>query len=944
MHESIMEQLWQTSHLQGGNLAYVEQLFETYLTDPNAVPEEWRSYFDKLPSVDGYHGRDIVHSSIREQFEHISRNQRFLASGVPASVTSDADRKQIRVLQLINAFRFRGHQEAKLDPLGVWQRPQVEDLDPSFHELSSSDYDLEFQTGSLNFGSETMKLGDIVSGLRQTYCESIGAEYMHVVDTRIKRWFQQRMEPVRSRPEYEPATRKHILERLTAAEGLEKYLGSRYPGVKRFGLEGGESLIPCLDELIQRAGSYGAKEIVLGMAHRGRLNVLVNTLGKNPRELFDEFEGKKLADSGSGDVKYHQGFSSNVMTPGGEVHLAMAFNPSHLEIVSPVVEGSVRARQTRRNDEDGSKVVPIIMHGDAAFAGQGVVMETFQMSQTRGFGVGGTIHIVINNQVGFTTSKQEDARSTEYCTDVAKMVQAPILHVNADDPEAVMFVTQMAMDYRNEFKNDVVIDLVCYRRRGHNEADEPAATQPVMYDKIRKLKTTRNLYVDQLVEAGVITEEEAKQMENDYRDALDNGDHVVKSLVKEPNKELYVDWTPYLGHEWTAKCKSSVALKTIQKLGKRLTSVPEGFSIQRQVAKIVSDREKMTAGALPINWGYGEVMAYATLLNEGHPIRITGQDVGRGTFSHRHAVLHNQKDGSTHIALEQIADDQPKFEIYDSLLSEEAVMAFEYGYATTSPSGLVVWEAQFGDFANGAQVVIDQFLTSGEHKWGRLCGLTLLLPHGYEGQGPEHSSARLERFLQLCAEHNIQVCVPTTPSQVFHMLRRQVKRPLRKPLVAITPKSLLRHKEATSDLDDLTTGTFKTVLPEKEPSDPKKVTRLILCSGKVYFDLLEKKKSDERDDVAIVRIEQLYPFPADDLDELLSHYSKLKHVVWCQEEPMNQGAWYCSQHHMRNALHRLNPKLYLQYAGRDASAAPACGHMSVHIEEQKKLVNDAFEI
>ncbi|MDY6815515.1 MAG: 2-oxoglutarate dehydrogenase E1 component [Pseudomonadota bacterium] len=945
MHESTMEQLWQTSHLQGGNLAYVEQLFETYLTDPNAIPEEWRSFFDKLPSVDGHHGPDVVHSSIREQFEHISRNQRFLAaSGVPASATSEADKKQIRVLQMINAFRFRGHQEAKLDPLGVWQRPRVEDLDPRFHELGESDLDLEFQTGSLNFGSETMKLSDIVDGLRQTYCQSIGAEYMHVVDTRVKRWFQQRMEPVRSQPEYEATTRKHILERLTAAEGLEKYLGSRYPGVKRFGLEGGESLIPCLDELIQRAGSYGAKEIVLGMAHRGRLNVLVNTLGKNPRELFDEFEGKKLADSGSGDVKYHQGFSSNVMTPGGEVHLALAFNPSHLEIVSPVVEGSVRARQTRRGDTDGSQVVPIVMHGDAAFAGQGVVMETFQMSQTRGFGVGGTIHIVINNQVGFTTSKQEDARSTEYCTDVAKMVQAPILHVNADDPEAVIFTTQMAMDYRNEFKGDVVIDLVCYRRRGHNEADEPAATQPLMYEKIRKLKTTRALYADQLVDAGIIFVDEARQMETEYRDALDNGEHVVKSLVKEPNTELYVDWTPYLGHEWTAKCKTSVNLKTIQKLGKQLTSLPEGFSVQRQVSKIVNDREKMTAGALALNWGFGEMMAYATLLNEGHPIRITGQDVGRGTFSHRHAVLHNQKDGSTHISLQKLSDDQPTFEIYDSLLSEEGVMAFEYGYSTTTPNALVVWEAQFGDFANGAQVVIDQFLTSGEHKWGRLCGLTLLLPHGYEGQGPEHSSARLERFLQLCAEHNIQVCVPTTPSQVFHMLRRQVKRPLRKPLVAITPKSLLRHKEATSGLDDLTSGTFQTVLPEKEPSDPKKVTRLIMCSGKVYFDLLEKKKADERDDVAIVRIEQLYPFPGDDLDELLSQYTKLKNVVWCQEEPMNQGAWYCSQHHMRNALQRQNPKLYLQYAGRDASAAPACGHMSVHIEEQKKLVNDAFEI
>ncbi len=944
MHESIMEQLRQTSHLQGGNLAYVEHLFETYLTDPNAIPEEWRSYFDKLPGVDG-NTRDVAHSTIREQFEHISRNQRFYnGAGVPASATTDADRKQIRVLQMINAYRFRGHQEAKLDPLGVWQRPRVEDLDPGFHELTDADRDLEFQTGSLNFGSEAMKLGDIVDGLRKTYCGSVGAEYMHVVDTRIKRWFQQRMEPVRSRPAYEAKTRVHLLERLTAAEGLEKYLGSRYPGVKRFGLEGGESLIPCLDELIQRAGSYGAKEIVLGMAHRGRLNVLVNTLGKNPKDLFDEFEGKKLHDSGSGDVKYHQGFSSNVMTDGGEVHLALAFNPSHLEIVSPVVEGSVRARQTRRDDTDGTQVVPVIMHGDAAFAGQGVVMETFQMSQTRGFGVGGTIHIVINNQVGFTTSKQEDARSTEYCTDVAKMVQAPILHVNADDPEAVMFVTQMAMDYRNEFKRDVVIDLVCYRRRGHNEADEPSATQPQMYEKIRQLKSTRHLYATRLIDEGIVTEEEAKKMETDYRDALDNGEHVVKSLVKEPNKGLYVDWTPYLGHEWTARCKTSVTLKNIQRLGKKLTYVPEGFSVQRQVQKIINDRKKMTAGGLSLNWGYGEMMAYASLLDEGHPIRITGQDVGRGTFSHRHAVLHNQKGGDTWISLAKLSEKQPKLEIYDSLLSEEAVMAFEYGYATTTPDALIVWEAQFGDFANGAQVVIDQFLTSGEHKWGRLCGLTLLLPHGYEGQGPEHSSARLERFLQLCAEQNIQVCVPTTPSQVFHMLRRQVKRPLRKPLVAITPKSLLRHKEATSELEDLTSGTFQTVLPEKEPSDPKKVSRLILCSGKVYYDLLEKKKADGRDDVVIIRIEQLYPFPGDDLDELLAPYTKLKHAIWCQEEPMNQGAWYCSQHHMRAALHRLNPKLYLTYAGREASAAPAAGYMSAHVEQQKKLVNDAFEL
>jgi len=945
MHESIMEQLWQTSHLQGGNLAYVEQLFETYLTDPNAIPEEWRNYFDKLPRVNDNQIRDVPHAAIREQFRLISQNQRrYATASVPAGAISESERKQVKVLQMINAYRFRGHQRASLDPLSVEERPLVEDLDPAFHELTEADMDLEFQTGSLSFGADRMKLGEIVEGLQRTYCSTVGAEYMHIVDTRIKRWFQQRMEPVKSHPDFEPPSRKHLLERLTAAEGLEKYLGSRYPGVKRFGLEGGESLIPLLDELIQRAGSYGAKEIVLGMAHRGRLNVLVNILGKNPKDLFNEFEGKRLQENGSGDVKYHQGFSSNVMTPGGEVHLALAFNPSHLEIVSPVVEGSVRARQTRRGDEKGDQVVPIVMHGDASFAGQGVVMETFQMSQTRANRVGGTIHVIINNQVGFTTSRQDDARSTEYCTDVAKMVQAPILHVNADDPEAVLFVTQLAMDYRYEFKGDIVIDLVCYRRRGHNEADEPSSTQPLMYDKIRKHPTTRELYARRLIEVGVIGEGDAKKVEDEYRDALERGDHVVKALVKEPNRELYVDWTPYLGHQWTAKCKTAVNLKTLQRLGKKMGQVPEGFSVQRQVAKILEDRNKMNQGAMPLNWGYGEIMAYATLLNEGHPIRITGQDVGRGTFSHRHAVIHNQKDGSTHTALAHLSEKQPYFEIYDSILSEEAVLAFEYGYATTKPDALIVWEAQFGDFANGAQVVIDQFITSGEHKWGRLCGLTMLLPHGYEGQGPEHSSARVERFLQLAAEHNIQVCVPTTPAQVFHMLRRQVKRPLRKPLIAITPKSLLRHKEAISSLDDLCEGTFQTVMRERDSIDPKKVKRLILCSGKVYYDLLEKRRKDDREDVAIIRLEQLYPFPADDLDEVLAPYTKLTHVVWCQEEPMNQGAWYSSQHHMRQAFHRLNPKLYLQYAGRPASASPASGYGSVHVEEQNKLVNEAFEV
>ncbi len=699
-----------------------------------------------------------------------------------------------------------------------------------------------------------------------------------------------------------------------------------------------------LDEMIQRSGSYGVKEIVIGMAHRGRLNVLVNTFGKNPRELFDEFEGKKKVELGSGDVKYHQGFSSNVMTTGGEVHLAMAFNPSHLEIVSPVVEGSVRARQDRRNDASGDKVLPISLHGDAAFAGQGVVLETFQMSQTRGFKTGGTIHIVINNQVGFTISNPLDARSTEYATDVAKMIQAPILHVNGDDPEAVLFVTQLAVDYRMQYKRDVVIDLVCYRRRGHNEADEPSGTQPLMYQQITKQRTTRELYAERLVQAKVLDDARVQAKVDEYRNALDNGLHVVKSLVKEPNKELFVDWRPYLGHAWTARHDTRFDLKTLQELSAKLLETPEGFVVQRQVAKIYEDRQKMQAGGLPINWGYAETMAYATLLFEGHPIRMTGQDIGRGTFSHRHAVLHNQKDASTYIPLQKLYDQQPRFDLYDSFLSEEAVLAFEYGYSTTTPNALVIWEAQFGDFANGAQVVIDQFITSGEHKWGRLCGLTMLLPHGYEGQGPEHSSARLERYLQLCAEHNVQVCVPTTPAQIYHLLRRQVIRPLRKPLIVLTPKSLLRHKLAISTLEDLAEGSFQTVIPEIDTLDPKKVERVVLCSGKVYYDLLEKRRAEERDDIAIVRIEQLYPFPEDDLVEILAPYTNLKHAVWCQEEPMNQGAWYSSQHHFRRILSGHNKSLVLEYAGRDASAAPACGYASMHAEQQEKLLQDAFTV
>lgn len=943
MQESVMQRMWNSAHLSGGNAAYVEELYELYLHDPNAVPEEWRTYFQTLPAEGGT-ANDVSHSTVRDHFVLLGKNQRRAQPVSAGSVSSEHEKKQVEVLRLIQAFRMRGHQGAQLDPLGLWKRTAPADLSINHYGLTNADLDTTFRAGDLFIGKEEASLREIVEALQKTYCRTIGAEFTHIVDSNQRNWFMQRLESVRGRPAYSADIQSHLLERVTAAEGLEKYLGTKYPGTKRFGLEGGESLIPMLDELIQRSGSYGTKEIVIGMAHRGRLNVLVNTFGKNPRELFDEFEGKKKVELGSGDVKYHQGFSSNVMTTGGEVHLAMAFNPSHLEIVSPVVEGSVRARQDRRNDTTGEKVLPISIHGDAAFAGQGVVLETFQMSQTRGFKTGGTIHIVINNQVGFTISNQEDSRSTEYATDVAKMIQAPILHVNGDDPEAVLFVTQLAIDYRMQFKRDVVIDLVCYRRRGHNEADEPSGTQPLMYQQIAKQRTTRELYADALAAGGILAAEAAQTKVDEYRNALDNGMHVVKSLVKEPNKELFVDWRPYLGHAWTARHDTRFDLKTLQELSAKLMELPEGFVVQRQVQKIYEDRQKMQAGGLPINWGYAETMAYATLAFEGHPVRITGQDVGRGTFSHRHAVLHNQKDATTYVPLQNLYAGQPRFDLYDSFLSEEAVLAFEYGYSTTSPNALVIWEAQFGDFANGAQVVIDQFITSGEHKWGRLCGLTMLLPHGYEGQGPEHSSARLERYLQLCAEHNIQVCMPTTPAQIYHLLRRQVIRPLRKPLVVLTPKSLLRHKLAISTLEDLAEGSFQTVIPEIDTLDAAKVTRLVLCSGKVYYDLLEKRRAEGREDIAIVRIEQLYPFPEDDLMEAIAPYTNLTNVVWCQEEPMNQGAWYSSQHHLRRSIGNHNRNLVLEYAGRDASAAPACGYASMHAEQQEKLLQDAFTV
>ncbi|KAB0290273.1 2-oxoglutarate dehydrogenase E1 component [Vibrio fortis] len=935
MHNGVMKAWLESSHLAGANATYVEELYELYLSDPDLVSDEWRSVFEELP-VQASEAVEQPHSRVREYFRRLAQETKHYSVQVS---DPDVDAKQVKVLQLINAYRFRGHQAANLDPLGLWKRDTVAELDPSFHTLTEEDLNETFNVGSYAIGQETMVLKDLYKSLKQTYCGSIGAEYMHMTNTEQKRWIQQRLESVSGQPSFNKEEKQAFLEELTAAEGLERYLGAKFPGAKRFSLEGGDALIPMTKEIIRHAGGQGMREVVIGMAHRGRLNMLVNVLGKKPQDLFDEFAGKHDETWGTGDVKYHQGFSADFATPGGDVHLALAFNPSHLEIVNPVVIGSVRARQDRLDDKDGSSVLPITIHGDSAIAGQGVVQETFNMSQARGFCVGGTVRIVVNNQVGFTTSNPRDTRSTMYCTDIAKMVQAPIFHVNADDPEAVAFVARLALDYRNTFKRDVVIDLVCYRRHGHNEADEPNATQPLMYQKIKKHPTPRKLYADILMERGEFGIDTATQLVNEYRDALDHGEVVVKEW--RPMALHSVDWSPYIGHDWNIDWNSKIDIERLKELGTKLCQYPDSHKLQSRVNKLYNDRTAMINGEKQVDWGMAETLAYATLVDDGKRIRISGQDSGRGTFFHRHSVLHNQTDASTYVPLANIHDKQGPFQVFDSVLSEEAVLAFEYGYATAEPSGLTLWEAQFGDFANGAQVVIDQFISSGEQKWARLCGLTMLLPHGYEGQGPEHSSARLERYLQLCAEQNMQVVVPSTPAQVYHMIRRQVVRPMRRPLIVMSPKSLLRHPLCTSSLEDLAEGTFQPAIAEIDDIKPENVKRVVFCSGKVYFDLLEQRRKNEQDDVAIVRIEQLYPFPLEEVQAAIAQYTNVEDYVWCQEEPQNQGAWYSSQHNFRAAI---PAGADLKYAGRPASASPAVGYMSVHLKQQKALIEDALTL
>ncbi len=857
--------------------------------------------------------------------------------------TGPALAKQVAVLRLINAYRVRGHQVAQLDPLGLHDPPYLPELNPREYGLEAEDETQWFNVGSLAVTPERLTLREILDLLQRAYCGPLGAEYMHITDTTQKRWLQARLESGTALQSPDPEARRWILQLLCAAESLEHYLHARYPGQKRFSLEGAESLLPLLDALIQQAGARGIQEIVLGMAHRGRLNVLVNILGKAPPDLFAEFEGgyADLPPDFSGDVKYHQGFSCDLATSGGPVHVALAFNPSHLEIVGPVVQGSVRARQERRRDPALAQrqVLAVHIHGDAAFAGQGVVMETLSMSQARGFTTGGSLHLIINNQIGFTTSNPKDARSSVYCTDVAKLVEAPILHVNGDEPEAVLTALQWALDFCLNFRKDCVLDLVCYRRHGHNEADEPAVTQPLMYQRIRQHPTLAQRYAAQLQGQGLVPEDALRQCAARYRAGLEQGQAAVRPPLQGLAGPEAQRWRRYQGTHWTQSAVTALTPAHYAALARPLVTLPDGFEAHPRLAKLLEERRQMADGTLNCDFGMAEQLAYASLLWAGYPVRLSGQDSGRGTFSHRHAVWRDQRTGNPWIPLQHLRPDQARFTVVDSLLSEEAVLAFEYGYSSTDPQALVIWEAQFGDFANGAQVVIDQFISSGEAKWGRLCGLTLMLPHGYEGQGPEHSSARLERYLQLCAQHNWQLCVPSTAAQLFHVLRRQMLRPYRKPLVLFTPKSLLRHPEAASPQAAFLDGGFQAVLPEADAHDPAAIRRVVLCSGKLYYELYRARKAQHVDSVALVRLEQSYPFPRASLTRNLHAYPAASEVVWCQEEPRNQGAWQALRAWLKVVA---GPQRRVHYVGRPAAASPATGYYKLHARQQEALIQQAL--
>ena len=947
-----------TSFLQGVNQSFLKELYLKYLANPKSIPESWVEFFDGLGEDSEIIIKEILGPSWapkkenlpKIKFENIIKNEK---SATKSFLTTDEKKEKensVKAIALIRAYRIRGHLIANLDPLGIMERKYLEDLHPADHGFKKEDYNDKIYVGAY-MNNEYATINEILSFFRKIYCSTIGVEYMHISDPVEKVWFRERIEKKENQLKFTNSGKKAILNKLIQAEGFEKFLATKFVGTKRFGIDGGEALIPALEQIIKRGGQLGVKEIKIGQPHRGRLNILANVLQKSYKRMFNEFAGEYAsysADS-TGDVKYHLGASSNREFDGNLIHISLADNPSHLEAINPVVLGQTRAKQFFHKDKKRQKVIPILIHGDAAFAGQGVVAECFAMSGLPGHNTGGTIHIIVNNQIGFTTNPRF-ARSSPYPSDLAKMVDAPILHVNGDDPEAVVHSARVAMDFRQKFNRDVVIDMICYRRFGHNEGDEPSFTQPIMYTKIKKHPTTLNIYANKLLKEEVIFQEELNNMKLKFKNLLEEQFKTAKEY--KPKLEWYEGvWSRYKPERGKdRRGDTDVSLDKIKKIGKKITTIPKKFNAHLTIKKIFENKKKMFLTGKGFDWATAEQLAFATLLDEGYPVRLCGQDSGRGTFSQRHSVLRDQIDNAYYTPLNNISEKQKRYEVIDSLLSEMAVLGFEYGYALSEPTTLVVWEAQFGDFANGAQIIIDQFITSGERKWARANGLVMLLPHGYEGQGPEHSSARLERFLQLCAQENIQVMNCTTPANYFHALRRQIHRDFRKPLIIMTPKSLLRNKKCVSNIEDFSNkNTFHRVLNDhadfkkynliKLKKDTK-IKKVVMCSGKIYFDLIEARESIKNDEVFVIRIEQLYPFPVKRLAQELKRFKNNAKFYWCQEEPQNMGAWNTARNYIQWSLDYIKAKNRgVYYVGRKAAASPATGYLKKHLAQQKEIID-----
>ena len=947
----------QTSFLSKSNSAFIEEMYSKYVEKDPTLPESWRKYFETLGEDLNLIAKEIEGPSWKKNRKKINFDKNFSKD---ENLYNDQDIEKekantIRAIALIRAYRIRGHLIANLDPLGMMERKYLHELHPSDHGFIKEDYHKKiFLHSYMDKGYSTVS--EIISTLKKIYCSTIGVEYMHISDPIEKVWFRNRMEKEENKLKFTDIGKKGILNKIIQAEGFEKFLSKKYVGTKRFGLDGAESLIPAMEQIIKRGGQLGIKEIKIGMPHRGRLNVLANVLQKSYKRIFNEFAGEfsKTPEETAGDVKYHLGASSNREFDGNSVHVSLTDNPSHLEAVDPVVLGQTRAKQFFHKDSKRNKVIPILIHGDAAFAGQGIVAECFAMSGLPGHNTGGTIHIIVNNQIGFTTSPRF-ARSSPYPSDLGKVVDAPILHCNGDDPEAVTYCAKIAIEFRHKFNKDVVIDMICYRRFGHNEGDEPSFTQPLMYKKIRQHSTTLNVYGNRLIKEGSISAEEFEKMKNDFKNLLEEQHKTAKDY--KPKIEWYEGtWSRYRPEKGKDKRgKSGVDLPKIQKISEKINTIPSTVNIHKTISKVLELRKQSVIKKKGIDWSSAEALAFGTLLEEGFPVRLVGQDSGRGTFSQRHSVLRNQIDNSRYIPLNNISKKQKNFEVVDSFLSELAVLGFEYGYSLVEPSTLTIWEAQFGDFANGAQIIIDQFIASGERKWSRASGLVMLLPHGYEGQGPEHSSGRLERFLQLCAQDNLQVMNCTTPANYFHALRRQIHRDFRKPLVIMTPKSLLRNKLCVSNLEDFSKkNSFHRVLWD-HAIDPKensfiklkksdKIRKVILCSGKVYFDLLEAREKLKKDDIVIFRIEQLYPFPAKPLVKEIKRYAKNAKFYWCQEEPKNMGAWLLVRDYIQWTLKYIGAKnKEVMYIGRNPAASPATGYAKRHLAQQRAIIDQVFE-